>query len=74
MQENKDLQDEHIAPLEAEEHDNPFPMRGLIIILIAALVSFGFYKLLAVGCLIRKLSMPIRVRVWRCCCLLLLCG
>ena len=46
MQENKDLQDEHIAPLEAEEHDNPFPMRGLVIILVAALVSFGFYKLL----------------------------
>ena len=44
MQEN--LQDEHIAPLEAEEHDNPFPMRGLVIILIAALVSFVFYKLL----------------------------
>ncbi|MBQ5429061.1 MAG: anion permease [Neisseriaceae bacterium] len=46
MQENKDLQEEHIEPLEASEKDNPFPMRGLVIIVIAALVSFGFYKLL----------------------------
>lgn len=46
MQENKDLQEEHVEILEAEEHDNPFPMRGLIIIAVAALVSFGFYKML----------------------------
>ena len=46
MQENKDLQEEHIEPLEASEKDNPFPMRGLIIIAVAALVSFGFYKML----------------------------
>ena len=46
MQENKDLQEEHVEILEAEEHDNPFPMRGLIIIIVAALVSFGFYKML----------------------------
>ena len=46
MQENANLQEEHVAPLEAEEHDNPFPMRGLIIILVAALVSFVFYYLL----------------------------
>ncbi|MBO4330181.1 MAG: DASS family sodium-coupled anion symporter [Rhodocyclaceae bacterium] len=46
MQENSRLQEEHIAPLEASEKDNPFPLRGLLIILVAALVAIGFYHLL----------------------------
>ena len=46
MQENPSLQEEHIAPLEASEKDNPFPLRGLLIILVAALVAICFYRLL----------------------------
>ncbi|MBR5949918.1 MAG: anion permease, partial [Actinomycetaceae bacterium] len=46
MQQNQISQEEHEAPLEAAQHDNPFPMRELVIILFAALVSIGFYHLL----------------------------
>ncbi|MBQ7626740.1 MAG: DASS family sodium-coupled anion symporter [Rhodocyclaceae bacterium] len=47
MQQNQILQEEaHEAPLEATQHDNPFPLRGLVIILFAALASIGFYHLL----------------------------
>lgn len=47
MQENPNIPEEYIAPLEAEEKDNPFPIRGLVIIAIAAVVSFVFYQLLS---------------------------
>lgn len=43
---NSNLQEEHQTPLEAEEQDNPFPLRGLVIIAIAAVVAFVFYQLL----------------------------